>query len=99
MANGRGKRGSSDRLYFLGLLEKTTVDGDFSHEIKPCPYHLLLGRRTMTNLWQWVLKNKDNTLLTNIHIVKIMVFPVVMYGCERWATKKAEHRRIDAFEL
>ena len=95
MANGRGKSGSSDRL-FLGLQEKTTVDGDFSHEIKR---YLLLGRNAMTNLWQWVLKNKDNTLPTKVHIVKIIVFPVVMYGCDNWTIKKAEHQRTDAFEL
>ena len=66
---------------------KITADGDSSHEIKR---HLLLGRKAMTNL-DSILKSKDNTLLTNVHLVKAMVFPVVMYGCESWTTKKAEH--------
>ena len=96
MANGRGKSGSSDGLYFLGLQEKTTVDGNFSHEIKR---YLLLGRKAMTNLSQWVLKSKDNILPIKVHIVKIIVFPVVMYGCESWTIKKAEPQRNDAFEL
>ena len=74
---------------------KITVDGDCSHEIKRC---LLLGRKAMTNL-DSILKSRDITLPTKVHIVKTMVFPVVIYGCESWTTKKAEHQRIDAFEL
>ena len=74
---------------------KITADGDCSHEIKRC---LLLGRKVMTNL-DSILKSRDLTLPTKIHIVKAMVFPVVMYGCESWTVKKAEHRGIDAFEL
>ena len=74
---------------------KITADGDCSHEIKR---HLLLGRKVMTNL-DSILKNRDITLPTKVHLVKAMVFPVVMYGCESWTVKKAEHRRIDAFEL
>ena len=66
-----------------------------SHEIKR---HLLLGRKAMTNL-DSILKSRDMTLLTKVHIVEVMVFPVVMYGCESWIIKKAEHQRIDAFEL
>ena len=79
--------------YFLG--SKITANGDCSHEIKRC---LLLGRKVMTKL-DSVLKSRDITLPTKVHLVKAMVFPVVMYGCERWIIKKAEHRRIDAFEL
>ena len=78
---------------FLG--SKITIDGDCSHEIKR---HLLLGRKAMTRL-NSVLKSRDNTLPTIVHIVKAMVFPVVMYECESWTIKKAEHQRIDAFEL
>ena len=74
---------------------KITADGDCSHEIKRC---LLLGRKGMTNL-DSILKSRDLTLLTKVHLVKAMVFPVVMYGCESWTIKKAESRRIDAFEL
>ena len=74
---------------------KITADGDYSHEIKRC---LLLGRKAMTNL-DSVLKSRDITLLTKDHLVKAIVFPVVMYGCESWNRKKAEHQRIDAFEL
>ena len=74
---------------------KITADGDCSHEIKR---HLLLERKAMTNL-DSILKSRDNTLSTKIHLVKAMVFPVVMYGCESWTIQKAEHRRIDAFEL
>ena len=74
---------------------KITVDGDCSHEIKR---HLLLGREVMTNL-DSMLKSRDITLSTNVHLVKTMVFPVVMHGCESWTIKKAEHRRADAFEL
>ena len=79
-------------LIFLG--SKITGDGDCSHEIKRC---LLLGRKVMTNLDN-ILKSKDITLSTKVHLIKAMVFPVVMYGCESWTIKKAEHRRIDAFE-
>ena len=74
---------------------KITADGDSSHEIKRC---LLLGRKVMTNL-DSILKSRDITLPTKVHLVKAMVFPVVMYGCESWTVKKAEHRRIDTFEL
>ena len=74
---------------------KITADGDCSHEIKRC---LLLGRKVMINL-DSILKSRDITLPTKVHLVKVMVLPVVMYGCERWTVKKAEHRRIDAFEL
>ena len=73
---------------------KVTADGDCSHEIKRC---LLLGRKVMTNL-DSIFKSKDITLPTKVRLVKAMVFPVVMYGCESWTIKKAEHRRIDAFE-
>ena len=74
---------------------KITADGDFSHEIKRC---LLLGRKVMTNI-DSILKSKDITLPTKVYLVKALVFPVVMYGCESWPIKKAEHWRIDAFEL
>ena len=74
---------------------KITADGDCSHEIKRC---LLLGRKAMTNL-ESILKSRDITLPTKVCLVKAMVFPVVMYGCESWTVKKAEHQRIDAFEL
>ena len=74
---------------------KITADGDCSHEIKRC---LLLGRKVMKNL-DSILKIRDITLPTKVHLVKVMVFPVVMYGCESWTVKKAEHQRIDAFEL
>ena len=80
---------------FIFLGSKITADGDHSHEIKR---HLLLGRRAMTNV-DSVLKSRDITLPPKVHIVKAMVFPVVMYGCESWTIKKAERRRIDAFEL
>ena len=80
---------------FIFLISNITADGDCSHEIKRC---LLLGRKAMTNLGS-ILKSKDFTLPTKIHLVKAMVFPVVMYGCESWTIKKAEHQRIDAFEL
>ena len=80
---------------FIFLDSKITADGDCSHEIKR---HLLLGRKVMTNL-DSILKSRDITLSTKVHLVKAMVFPVVMYGCESWTGKKAEHRRIDAFEL
>ena len=74
---------------------KITADGDCSHEIKR---HLLLGRKVMTNL-DSIFKSRDNTLPTKVHLVKAMVFPVVVYGCENWTIKKADRRRIDAFEL
>ena len=74
---------------------KITADGDYSHEIKR---HLFLGRKVMTNL-DSILKSRDITLPTKVHLIKAMVFPVVTYGCESWTIKKAEHRRIDAFEL
>ena len=80
---------------FIFLGSKITVDGDCTHEIKR---HLLLGRKAMTNL-DSMLKSRDVTLPTKVHLVKAMVFPVVKYGCESWTVKKAEHRRIDAFEL
>ena len=76
---------------FIFLGSKIIADGDYSHEIKRC---LLLGRKAMTNL-DSILKSRDITLPTRVHIVKAMVFPVVMYGCESWTMKKAEHRRID----
>ena len=85
--------GNNDRL-FLG--SKITADGDCSQEIKRC---LLLGRQVMTNILDSILKSRDITLPTKVHLVKAMVFPVVMYRCESWTIKKAEHRRIDAFEL
>ena len=80
---------------FIFLGSKITADGDCSHEIKRC---LLLGRKALTNLDR-ILKSRDITLPTNVHIVKAVVFPVVMYGCESWTIKEAECRRIDAFEL
>ena len=80
---------------FIFLASKITADGDCSREIKR---HLLLGRKVMTNL-DSVLKSRDIILPTKVHLVKAVVFPVVMYGCESWTTKKAECRRIDAFEL
>ena len=80
---------------FIFLGSKITVDGDCSHEIKR---HLLFGRKAMTNL-DSMLKSRDITLPTKVHLVKAMVFPVVIYGCESWTMKKAESQRIDAFEL
>ena len=80
---------------FIFLDSKITADGDCSQEIKR---HLLLGRKAMTNL-DSILKSRNITLPTTVHLVKAMVFPVVMYGCESWTVKKAEHRKIDAFEL
>ena len=82
------------RDFILGG-SKITTDGDYTHEIKRC---LVLGRKAMTNL-DSILKSRDITLSTKVHLVKAMVFPVVMYGCEHWTIKKAEHQRIDAFEL
>ena len=80
---------------FIFLVSKITADGDFSHKIKR---YLLLGRKVMTNL-DSILKSRDITLPTTVCVVKAMVFPVVMYGCESWAVKDTEYRRIDAFEL
>ena len=88
-----GKSGNSERLYFWGL--QNPSNGDCSHEIKRC---LLLGRKVMTNL-DSILKSRDITLPKNVHLVKTMVFPVVMYECESWTIKKAECQRINAFEL
>ena len=91
MASRWGNSGNSDRLDFLELC----ADGDCSHEIKRC---LLLGRKVMTNL-DSVLRSRDTTLPTKVRLVKAMVFPVVMYGCESWTIKKAECQKIDAFQL
>ena len=93
MANRWGDSGNSDRLYFGG--SQITADGDYSHEIKRC---LLLGRKALINL-DSILKNRDITLPAKLRLVKAMVFPVVMYGCESWTKKKAEPQRINAFEL
>ena len=92
MANRWGNNGNSD---FIFLGSKITGDGDCRHEIKR---RLLLGRKAMTNL-DSILKSRDITLLTNVHVVKAIVFPVVTCGSESWTIKKAEHRRINAFEL
>ena len=81
--------------HFIFLGSKVTADGDCSHEIKRC---LLLGRRAMTNI-ESILKSRDITLPTKVHLVKTIVFPVVMYGCESFTIKKADCQRIDAFEL
>ena len=80
---------------FIFLGSKITADGDCSHEIKRC---LLLGRKAVTNL-DSILKSRDIALLTKVHLVKAMIFLIIRYRCERWTIKKAEHRRIDAFEL
>ena len=88
-----GKQWNSERLYLLGL--KITADGNYSHEIKR---HMILGRKVMTNLYN-VLKSRDISLPTKVHLVKAITFSVVMHGCESWTIKKAEHQRIDAFEL
>ena len=107
MANRWGNNGNNDRLYFGGLQTmktmtdfilggcKITADGDCSHEIKRC---LLLGKKVMSNL-DSIFKSRDISLPTNVCLVKAMVFPVVMYGCESWTIKKADYRGIDAFEL
>ena len=92
MANGETVETVTD---FIFLGSKSTADGDCSHEIKR---YLLLGRKVMTNL-DSILKSRDITLPTKVHVVKAMVCPVVMYGCESWTIKKAECQRIDAFEL
>ena len=94
MANRWGNSGNSDRLYFEGG-SKITADGDCSHEIKR---RLLLGRKALTNLGS-ILKSRDITLMMKVGLVKAMVFPVVIYGCESWSIKKAERQRIYAFEL
>ena len=93
MANRWGNSGNSARLFFGGG-SKITADGNCSHEIKR---QLLLGRKAMTNL-DSILKSRDITLPTKVRLVKAMVFPVVMYGCDNWTIKKAECRRIDAFD-
>ena len=93
MANWWGKSGNCDRYSFLG--SKITMDSDCTHRIKRC---FLLGRKSVTKL-DSILKSRDITLPTKVHLVKAMVFPVVMYGCERWTIKKTECWRIEAFEL
>ena len=93
MTNKWENSGNGDKFIFLG--SKITADSDCSYEIKR---HLLLGRKVMTNL-DSIFKSRDITLLTKVHLVKAMVFPVVMYGCESWTVNKAECPRIDAFEL
>ena len=93
MASRWGNSGNCGGLYFLG--SKITADGDCSQEIKR---HLLLGRKLMMHLDN-ILKSRDITLQIKIHLVKGIVFPVVMYGCQSWTIKKAEHQRVDAFEL
>ena len=98
MASGSWQMGGETMetvIDFIFLGSRITADGDCSHEIIRC---LFLGRKTITNL-DSILKTRDITLPKKVHLVKTMVFPVVMYGCESWTTKKAEHRRIDAFEL
>ena len=92
MANRWGNNGNSDRLYWGGA-SKITADGDCRHEIKR---HLLLGRKAMTKIDN-ILKSRDITLLTKVHLVKSMVFPVVMYGCESWTIKKAECKELILF--
>ena len=89
------KQGLTLFYFILFLVSNITADGDYSHEIKR---HLLLGRKAMTNL-ESILKSRDITLLTNVCLVKVMVLPVVTYGCESWTIKKAEHQRTDAFKL
>ena len=93
MGNRGGNSGNMSDFIWGG--SKITADGDCSHEIERC---LLLGRKVMTNL-DSIFKSRDITLPTKVHLVKAMVFPLVMYGCESWTVKKAEHLRIDAFEL
>ena len=93
MGNRWGNSGNIVSIFLGG--SKITADGDCSHEIKR---RSLLGRKVMTNL-DSIFKSKDITLSTKVHLVKAMIFPVVVYGCESWTVKKAEHRRIDAFEL
>ena len=93
MANRWGEMETVTDFIFLG--SKITAEGDYSHEIKR---HLLLGKKAMTNL-NSILKNRDIILTTEVHLVKAMVFPVVVYGYESWTIKKAERQRIDTFEL
>ena len=93
MANRWGNSENMSDFIFGG--SKITADGNYSHDIKR---HLLLGRKVMTNLDR-ILKSRDITLSTNLRVVKAFFFPVLMYGCESWTIKKAEHQRIDAFEL
>ena len=93
MSNRWGNSGNSERLYFLG--SKITADGDCSHELER---RLLLGRKATTNLNR-TLKSRDITLPTKVSLVKAMIIPVVMYECESWTIREAEHYRIDAFEL
>ena len=93
MVNRWGKSGNSGKFIFMS--SKITVDDDCSHEIRR---HLPLGGKVMTNL-DSISKNRDMTLSTNVHLVKAMVFPVVMYGPESWTIEKAEHQRFDAFEF
>ena len=93
MANRRRKMEAV--AYFLFLGSKITMDGDCSHKIKR---HLLLGRKARTKL-DSILKSTDISLSMNVHVVKAMIFPVVMYGCEKWTIKEAQHQRIDDFEL
>ena len=94
MANRLGRKMETVRDFILGG-SKITADGNFNLEIKS---HLLFGRKVMTNL-DSILKSRDITLPVKVHLVKAMVFPVVMYGCEIWTIKKAEHQRTNAFEL
>ena len=93
MANRWGNNGNNERLYLGG--SKITADGECSHEIKR---HLLLGKKAMTNV-DSILKSGDITLLPNVRLVRAVVFPVVIHGCESWTVKKAEHLRIDTFKL
>ena len=93
MVNRWGNNGNSERLYFGG--SKITADGHWSHEIKIC---LLLGKKAMTNLYS-ILKSRDITIPTKVHLLKALVFPVAIYGYESWTIKKAEHQTIDASEL
>ena len=93
MANRWGNNENNERLFLGG--SKITADGDYSYEIKR---RFLFGRQAMTNL-DSILKTRDIILPTKVYLIKAMVFPVVMYGCESWTIKKAEHRRIDAFDL
>ena len=94
MANRWGTMETLTDFIFLG--SRITADGNCSHEIKR---QLLLGRKALITNLDSILKNRDITLPTNVHLVKAMVFPVVMYGCESWTIKKAEHRKIDSFDL
>ena len=93
MTNRWRNNGNSDRLYFLGF--KITEDSDYSHEIKR---HFLLGRKIVKNIDR-ALRSRDITLLTKVHVLKTVIFLVIMYGCESWTIRKAEHQIIDTFEL